>query len=164
MEVKKNVVTVGISEMAISTKLDDVLVTHSLGSCVGVALFDPVKNIGGLIHCMLPTSVKEPEKSQINPHMFVDSGVTALLQEIFNLGCERANLICKVAGAGHPMDDSGLFKIGERNYSILKKILWRNNILIKGELIGDKTAKTMFLHMDSGKTIVKVIGKESIEI
>ena len=161
---KQNIISVGISEMAVSMKKDIILVTHSLGSCVGVSLFDPVNNIGGLIHCMLPTSIKDQEKGKLHPSMFVDTGITLLLQTMFELGSEKADLICKVAGAGHPLEDSNMFRIGERNYAILKKILWRNNILIKGEVIGDKTAKTMYLHMDTGKTCVKITGVGEVEI
>lgn len=161
---KQKIVLVGISEMAVSTDKDDLLVTYSLGSCVGVSLFDPVNNVGGLIHCMLPTAVKDQDKGKSTPSMYVDTGITLLLQTLFELGAERASLICKVAGAGHPLNDSNMFRIGERNYAILKKILWRNNILIKGEVIGDITAKTMSLHMDTGKTCVKITGRGDIEI
>ena len=36
-----NRVVVGISEMEISNRPEDVLVTYSLGSCIGVAIYDP---------------------------------------------------------------------------------------------------------------------------
>jgi chemotaxis protein CheD len=131
---------------------------------VGVSFYDPENNVGGLIHCMLPTAVKDQEKGKAKPAMFVDTGITLLLQTMFEYGCKKENLICKVAGAGNPLDDSNMFRIGERNYAILKKILWRNNILIKGEIVGDKTAKTMFLHIDSGLTRVKITGNGDVEI
>ncbi len=156
----KNIVVVGISEMAISHDENDILVTYSLGSCVGVALYDPVTHVTGMMHCMLPTVGADAEKAKEKPCMFVDSGMTALLQEMFNRGAEKKNIICKVAGAGHPMDDKNLFRIGERNYAILRKILMKNNMLIKGELIGDKTAKTMFISVANGTTTVKINGQE----
>jgi chemotaxis protein CheD len=160
----QKIISVGISEMAVSTHADEVLVTYSLGSCVGVSFYDPINHIGALIHCMLPTAVKDQEKGKTHPSMFVDTGITLMLQTMFDLGSKKENLICKVAGAGHPLDDSNMFRIGERNYAILKKILWRNNILIKGEIVGDKTAKTMYLHMDSGTTSVKITGQGEVEI
>ena len=61
---KQNVISVGISEMAVSTNKQDVLVTYSLGSCVGVSFFDPVNNVGALIHCMLPTAIKDQVKGK----------------------------------------------------------------------------------------------------
>lgn len=163
-ELKKKTILVGISEMAISDNPDDLLATYSLGSCVGVSLFDPVNNIGALIHCMLPTAMNEQEKARHSPYMYVDTGMTKMLQQMFELGTKKSDIICKVSGAGNPLSDSNMFRIGERNYAILKKILWKNNILIKGELVGDKTAKTMFLHMDTGKTYIRISGLGDIEI
>ncbi len=74
--VKSNI-TVDISDMKIAQNREDVIVTYSLGSCVGLTLYDPVAGIGGMIHCMLPLSKIDPEKARIKPYMFVDTGVAA---------------------------------------------------------------------------------------
>ena len=100
---------IGISEMKISNTRDDVLITYSLGSCIGLTLYDPVAQIGGLIHSMLPLSRIDPEKSKVKPLMFTDTGVAALLQAMFDLGADRKNLIAKVVGAASIMDDKGIF-------------------------------------------------------
>ncbi|HAZ14617.1 MAG: chemotaxis protein CheD [Bdellovibrionales bacterium GWA2_49_15] len=164
MDRSKNIVVVGISEMAISQDENDILVTYSLGSCVGVVLHDPVTRLTGLVHCMLPSAGQDAEKAREKPCMFVDTGMTELLQGMFKRGAEKKNLICKVAGGGHPMDDKNLFRIGERNYAILRKILMKNNMLIKGELIGGKSAKTVFVSVASGVTTVKLNGQQEHEI
>jgi len=153
--------TIGISDMRVSTQSDDILVTYSLGSCIGLAVYDPVVLVGGLIHCMLPLSKIDRKKADTNPCMFVDTGIPELLTEVYRLGAERKRLIAKVAGAASLLDAKGLFKIGERNYTVLRKILWKNNILIKSEDIGGTIARTMYLQMATGKTIVKSGGKES---
>lgn len=152
--------TIGISEMKISVERDDVLVTYSLGSCVGLSLFDPVAGVGGMIHCMLPLSKIDLAKAQARPCMFTDTGVPALLQAVFNLGAERRNLVAKVAGASSLLDEKGLFKIGERNYTVLRKVLWKNNILIAAEDVGGTTARTMSLYMADGRTTIKSNGRE----
>ena len=153
---------VGISDMKTSANGEDVLVTYSLGSCVGVALYDPVARIGGMVHCMLPTSKSDPEKAQANPYMFTDTGVAVLLQEIYNMGARRDRIVAKVAGASNLLDDKGLFKIGERNYTVLRKILWKNEILIKSEDVGGTKARTLYLHIADGTTLVKSAGQEVI--
>ena len=154
-------ITVGISDMKVSKNPRDVLVTYSLGSCVGLALYDPVARVGGLIHCMLPLSKIDPAKAQANPFMFTDTGVPALLQAVFNLGAERRNIVAKVAGASSLLDDKGLFRIGERNYTILRKVLWKNNILIATEDVGGTQARTMYLYMDTGRTVIRSGGREN---
>lgn len=151
---------VGISEMMVSDHRSDVLITYSLGSCVGVSLYDPVVQVGGLIHCMLPLSKIDPEKARKKPAMFVDSGVSELLRELYSKGAKRSRLIAKVAGCSTLLDDKKLFKIGERNYTVLRKILWKNNILITSEDVGGTITRTMSLYMRDGRTTIKVGGVE----
>ena len=55
---------VGVADMKVSRACADVLVTYSLGSCVGVTMYDPRIRVGGLIHCMLPFSTIDPEKAR----------------------------------------------------------------------------------------------------
>jgi len=64
--------------MKISDREDDVLITYALGSCLGIAIYDPVARIGGLLHVMLPLSTIDPAKAAENPFMFVDTGVPRL--------------------------------------------------------------------------------------
>ena len=108
--------TIGISDMRISSEPDDVLITYSLGSCVGVTIYDPEIGVGAMIHCMLPLSKIDTEKSRKNPYMFVDSGLSAMLQALFDLGAVRKRMIAKLAGASSILDTHGTFKIGKRNY------------------------------------------------
>ncbi len=152
--------TVSASEMQTTNVPTDVLVTYSLGSCAGLSLYDPVAGVGGLIHCMLPLSKIDHDKARKTPEMFVDTGVPALLQKLFNMGAQRKRLIAKVAGCAQLLDEKRLFKIGERNHTVLRKVLWKNDILIAAEDIGGNVPRTMFLYMDSGATILKIRGQE----
>ena len=153
--------TVGISEMRVSNTSSDVIVTYSLGSCIGLAVYDPVAMVGGMIHCMLPLSKIDPAKGATRPYMFVDTGVPELLMTVYELGADRKRLVVKVAGAASLLDEKGLFKIGERNYTVLRKLLWKNNILIQAEDVGGTAARTMYLYLDTGRTIIKSGGKEA---
>ena len=159
MQAKANI-TIDISDMKLSSHREDVLVTYSLGSCIGLSLYDPVAGVGGLIHCMLPLSKIDPEKAKLKPYMFVDTGVAAMLGELYAMGAQRQNIIAKVAGAGSPLGREETFRIGQRNYTILRKFLWKNNILIAKEDVGGAKARTLYLYMEDGKTTVKSEGKE----
>ena len=153
-------ITVDISDLKLSDKPTDVIVTYSLGSCVGVTLYDPIAGVGGMIHCMLPLSKIDPEKAKIKPYMFVDTGVAAMLGKLYAMGAQRQNIIAKVAGAGSPLGREETFRIGQRNYTILRKFLWKNNILIDKEDVGGSKARTLYLYMADGRTTVKSEGKE----
>jgi chemotaxis protein CheD len=141
--------------MVVSTKPEDVLVTYSLGSCIGLTLYDPSIPVGGMIHCMLPLSRIDPAKAAQAPGMFIDTGVTRLIQNLLNLGALKKRLLAKVAGAASLLDDNGTFRIGERNYVVLRKILWKNDILISAEETGGTITRTLYFYMDSGRVMIR---------
>jgi chemotaxis protein CheD len=152
--------TIGISEMKLSNQRDDILVTYSLGSCIGVTVYDPVACAGGMIHCMLPLSRIDPEKVQVSPCMFVDTGIPMLFEEAYRLGAQKSRIILKVAGAAQILDEQGTFKIGERNYAVLRRILWKNNVFIAAEDVGGTISRTMSLEIGTGRVIIKSRGRE----
>lgn len=149
-------VVVGVSDMKVSGDPAEVLATFALGSCVGLTLYDPVARVGGLLHSMLPLSRIDPAKASLNPSMFVDTGVPALLQALFDRGAQRRHLVAKLAGASQVLDSGGVFNIGERNRIVLRKILWKNDILVSGEDVGGCAPRSLFLHIDSGKSVLRV--------
>ena len=102
-------------------KRGDVIVTHALGSCLGLMVYDTEALVGGLLHAMLPLSKINPEKARANPFMFVDTGVPVLFKELYKLGGDKRHMTVKAAGCGSPMGDNEIFKIGQRNYTVLKK-------------------------------------------
>lgn len=149
------IINVGMGEMEISARPEVILTTYSLGSCVGVTVYDPRVQVGGMIHCMLPLSKADTRKSDDRPEMYVDTGVTMLLQGVFNLGAVRDRLIVKVAGASRILDQGGYFKIGERNYAVLRKVLWKNNLLITADETGGSKPRTMSLEIATGRTWIR---------
>jgi chemotaxis protein CheD len=136
----------------------DLLVTHALGSCLGLMVFDPVAKVGGLLHAMLPLSSINPEKAQVNPAMFVDTGVPLLFKTLYEQGAAKARLAVKAAGCGNPMGKNEVFKIGERNYTVLKKLLWKNNILLEAEDVGGSASRTIHFDVATGQVVLSSNG------
>ena len=149
---------VGIGQMKISDQPSVILTAPNLGSCLGIAVYDPIKKIGGMIHCLLPFSKNNPEKAQKEPHHFVDTGFVDMLQELIRRGCEKKNLMISVAGGSNINDENRVFEIGAKNYTILKKVLWKNNLLLKGEDCGDSISRTVTLDISTGEVLVKSNG------
>lgn len=144
-----------ISDLLVSKNPADVLITYSLGSCIGLTVYDPVVKVGGMIHYMLPLSKIAPDKARAKPAMFGDTGIPLLLRKVFDLGAIKDRIIVKAAGGSELMDQNKVFNIGERNYLVLRKILWKNNILINSEDIGGNYSRTLRLAIDSGLTTLK---------
>ncbi|MCP4703643.1 MAG: chemotaxis protein CheD [candidate division Zixibacteria bacterium] len=151
----------GISEIQVSKTPGDILITYSLGSCIGLTAYDPVTKVGGMVHYMLPLSKIAPEKAKAKPGMFADTGVPFLLKKILELGGVKDRLIVKAAGGSELMDQNKVFNIGERNYLVLRKLLWKNNILIKAEDVGGNFSRTLKLEIDTGYTSIKTREGES---
>ena len=153
---------VGIAQLKLSSNPTDILIAPNLGSCIGVAAFDPDQRRGGMVHCLLPLSKSDPEKAAQNPAMYVDTGVALLLEQLLKSGADKKKLVLVAAGGANINDDQNVFEIGKRNHTILKKILWKNNLLLKGEDVGDSISRTLSLDIGTGKVFLKMRG-ETIE-
>ena len=150
--------TIGISDMKVTRGPGDELVTYSLGSCVGITLYDPQVQVGGMIHCMLPLAKADPAKAKAKPAMFVDSGLTKLLNDMHRHGAVNKRLVVKIAGASSLLDEKGTFKIRKRNHTVTRKFLWKNGIMVDKEDVFGSVSRTMFLYMENGITRIKSQG------
>ena len=142
---------VGIADFKVSDCPDDVLITYALGSCLGITIFDPVAKVGGLLHVMLPLSTVSPEKAADKPCMFVDTGVPLLFREAYKYGAKKERILVAVSG-GASLRSSGsdCFEIGKRNILMLRKILWRNGVLLKAEDTGGNHSRNMTVELNKG--------------
>lgn len=137
--------------MKVSDRSDDTLITYALGSCLGVTIYDPVVRVGGLLHAMLPLSEVSPEKAAEKPWMFVDSGIPLLFRESYSFGARKERMLVTVSGGARLRDsEKDCFEIGKRNILMLRKILWRNGVLLRAEDVGGTRSRNMSLNLESG--------------
>jgi chemotaxis protein CheD len=143
-------VVVGIGELAVGTS--GVIVTHALGSCVAVCVFDPVARVGGLLHFLLPESRINPTRARIQPAAFADVGIPLLFQRAYALGLTKASCVVKLVGGSEVTGAGGTasLAVGKRNGLAARSILWRNGVLVKGEALGGTLARTVTLSLLDG--------------
>jgi chemotaxis protein CheD len=146
---------VGVSDMKLASVPGDEVVTHSLGSCIGVAIYDPATVVGGILHFQLPLSENNAEKAAQNPFMYADTGLPAFFKAAYRMGASKNRLVVKVAGGSNVGDKNGFFQIGHRNYVIMKKLFWKNGILVSSEDIGGNGWRTMRLQIGTGRVSIK---------
>ena len=84
------VVKVGMADLKIA-KQPDILTTLGLGSCVGIALYDPTIKRGGLAHIMLPDS--KQIKNNENKAKFADTAVNILVEGMIAQGAKKSKLV-----------------------------------------------------------------------
>jgi chemotaxis protein CheD len=150
---------VGVADMVISAQCDDQIITHALGSCLGITVYDPVSRVGGMLHVMLPLSSIDTQKATENPYMFVDTGVPRLFLECYKAGGQKQRLVVKVAGgASTGGDREDFFQIGKRNFVALRKLLWKNGVLIESSDVGGTDSRTITLDIATGELTMRANG------
>lgn len=147
----KHIVLVG--DMKVGRE-GDIIVTYALGTSLGLMAYDPVARVGGLLHAMLPLSKSDPDKALENPYMFVDTGVPSLFEEVCKIGGIKSRLIVKAAGCSRPEGGNEMYRIGERNFSVLNKLLWKNNVILESEDIGGAANRTVHFDISTGEITI----------
>lgn len=157
-----NNLTVGIADMKVSNDPAATLITYSLGSCLGVTIYDPVVRVGGMIHIMLPEAKDERNSPKFNPYKYVDTGIPLLFKEAYKYGAEKKRMVISVSGGAQVLDDSGYFNIGKRNLTILRKLFWKNGVMIDKEHVEGTISRTVRLDIKTGEIILKLGGNKEI--
>ena len=150
---------VGVADLVVSNDSSAEIVTYSLGSCLGVTIYDPVKKIGGLLHLMLPDSKIDSAKAASAPFMFADTGVPRLFHAAYNLGADRSRLVIKVAGGAQLLDQQGIFNIGARNFEAFSKLLAQNGLQVHATDVGGLSSRTVRLDLANGQVSIKSPGE-----
>ncbi len=150
---------VGMADLVVANNPSLTLTTFSLGSCLGVSIYDPLTRVGGLLHAMLPDSSISEEKAHSKPAMFLDTGIPRLLDSArqMRFDCNRA-IIC-VAGGSQIMDTQGFFNIGRRNQDALRELLSRERLRITAHDVGGTVNRTMSLRLITGEVRLKISGQ-----
>jgi chemotaxis protein CheD len=157
-------ITVGVADMKVSNDPEAMLITYSLGSCIGIAIYDPEVKVGGILHYMLPESSIDPVKAKSKPYMFADTGIAPLFLEAYKLGAKKQRLRVVVAGGAQILDQQGFFNIGKRNHMAMRKIFWKNKVLVAHEEVGGNVNRTIKLAINDGSCLLKVSGEGEFQV
>jgi chemotaxis protein CheD len=150
---------VGVGSLAVSSDPAVTLTTYSLGSCLGVTLYDPFLHVGGLLHAMLPDSSINTNKASQQPAMFVDTGIAALLEAVAELNVDKHRMQICVAGGAQFLDKSAYFNIGQRNYTRLLELFTARGLTIQAAAVGGLVSRTVYLKLGTGEVRLKTSGQ-----
>lgn len=152
------VIKVGMADLKTCSG-ENAVTTLGLGSCVGIAIRDPVTGIGGLAHIMLPESAEIRNNS--NRSKFADTGIEDLVSEIVKLGGNRGRLVAKIAGGAQMFsvgNKNDTIRIGERNVLASKKKLSDMKIPLLAEDTGNTYGRTVVFYPKSGELRIRSVG------
>ena len=154
---------VGIGDMKLGRQ-EGTIITYALGSCIGIALYDPMIKLGALVHIMLPERVN----SDANIFKYADTGVRETLRKLYAYGAVKHRLTAKIAGGAKMFDmkgkSSAMGNIGERNAQMVKRVLMQEGIRIVKEDTGANYARTMSIDLATGVVLVKTFGRPELRM
>jgi chemotaxis protein CheD len=153
---------VGVADMKVSNNPAESVITYSLGSCIGLVVYDPAVRVGGMLHYMLPESSIDREKAAARPFMFADTGIPILFKTAYQLGAVKSRIRIYVAGGAEILDQKGFFNIGKRNYMALKKMFFKNNVIIHKQDVGGNINRTVRLEIGTGDIYIKTSGAQEV--
>ena len=136
-------VIVGVADCRVSNQPESSLITYALGSCIAVVIHDPVTQVGGILHFMLPESSLDASKAEKNPYMFADTGIPMLFHQAYAQGAEKSRLVVCVAGGAQVINDAAVFNIGKRNREVLQGLITELHLKIFAEDIGGRSNRSM---------------------
>lgn len=155
-----NMIKVGMADLN-ACKVPDNLTTLGLGSCVGVALYDPATKVSGMLHCMLPDSTKISNNENIAK--FADTGLDELIRRMLELGANRSRLVAKIAGGAQMFafsSNNDMLRVGDRNVEAVKNKLGLLKIPILAEDTGKNYGRTIEFYSETGQLLIKSVGRE----
>ncbi|MBQ7776850.1 MAG: chemotaxis protein CheD [Lachnospiraceae bacterium] len=154
------IIKVGMADLK-TCKAPDGLITLGLGSCVGIAMRDPVTLIGGLAHIMLPDSTAmRGNNSTIEK--FADTGIEELVRQLEAMGASRSRLVAKIAGGAtmfQVQSRNDMMKIGERNVQATIAKLKDMNIRLLAQDTGENYGRTVTFYPETGEFHIRAVGK-----
>ena len=151
-------IIVGVADYKISTEPSTFLVTHALGSCLGVTFHDSKRRIGGMLHAMLPSATLH-EGQKIREAMFLDTGIPRLLAALIRAGSKKGDIRCKVFGGAQLMATDNFFRIGSKNIDMFYRLSHEMELDVVSWEVSGRVNRTIRLNNQTGDVIVKIPSK-----
>lgn len=158
------IIKVGMADLKV-VKSPNGVTTLGLGSCVGIAIRDPITKIGGLAHIMLPDS--KAIRNNANIPKFADTGIEELVKQIVAQGASRTRLVAKIAGGAQMFNfssKSDMIRVGDRNVAACKEKLAEMRIPILAQDTGDSYGRTVIFYPETGDFVIRAVGKKETVI
>lgn len=140
-----------------------VILEAYLGTCVGVALYDPVAGVGGLIHLLLPEPISPEATSQ--PEKYASTAFPVFLRALYAAGASAENTRASIAGGAlvGPIDNSDLkLDIGGRTAEKVMQFIESENIEVEKLETGGFFTCHLSLDMHSWRCRIEPAGFDKL--
>jgi len=125
-----------------------------LGSCISACIRDPVKNVGGMNHFMLPEDASTGPNNWLDPAIglatrYGSYAMESLVNDLLKLGAIRERLEIKVFGGGRVL--SGMTDVGARNIAFVRSYIQLEGYRIAAEDLGGIQPRKVVYFPASGR-------------
>jgi chemotaxis protein CheD len=154
-------VKVGMADLNVISG-EGILKTTGLGSCVGITLYDHLKQVSGMAHIMLPDSIIAKEGA-VNKAKYADTAIPELIERMTLLGASARRLQAKLAGGAQMFafssTQSEFMRIGPRNVEMCHTMLDKLDIPIMAEDTGGNYGRTIEFMSQNGVLIIRSVNR-----
>jgi len=161
---KTIILNAGMGDIIVSKESSTLLACPGLGSCIGLAAYDPKSGCTGLVHIVLPDSNKGRITNK--PGKFADTAVPELIKEMKAIGAQVNNLVFKAAGGAKMFSGGGkssdVFNVGDRNFEAVKLALKDLGLTLSKYEVGGTEGRTIRIYCSDGTVTVKKVNKAEV--
>ncbi|MEP6744961.1 MAG: chemotaxis protein CheD, partial [Gemmatimonadota bacterium] len=137
---------------------DGELVTLGLGSCVAICRHDPVAQVAGMAHILLPN--QSLSRNADNPAKFPQSAIPLLIERMTALGADRSRLSARLVGGASmfgALSPSGAVQMGERNVVASRQVLADVGVTLTAEATGGIVGRSIRLQAENGALWIRTV-------
>jgi chemotaxis protein CheD len=131
-----------------------------LGSCIGIALYDRQRKVGGLAHIVLPESNGKTDRLG----KFADTAIPALIEQMEQLNREELKLTARIAGGASMFATTRVNRIGDQNTAACVGTLRGLRIPILDQHCGGQQGRRMTFDTSTGSVVIEIVGHDPIEL
>lgn len=139
---------------------EPVIVETVLGSCIAACLYDPIHQVGGMNHFLLP------RRCQGDPNLarYGEYAMQMLIDRVVKLGGKKSDLRAMVFGAASVLKmDETRYSVPRANESFVREFLSANSIPLLGELVGGDQPIKVRMSTNTGKSVARVLPRTQLD-
>ena len=134
------------------------IISTVLGSCIAVALYDPVNKVGGMNHFMLPRMIDKDLFYISESGRYGMNAMELLINEMIKLGARKKNIRSKVFGGGNVLQSiqGCASKIAENNIKFAFEYLEAEKIPIASYNVGGTQTRRVYFFNEDAKILLRI--------
>lgn len=136
---------------------DDILISTLLGSCISVALYDPLLPVGGLNHFLLPFPKNSDNPLFSNSARYGINAMEVLINSIMKLGGKKNRFVAKVFGGSASIDykKKATYNIPKMNIHFVFEFLENERIPVEAYSVGGTLPRRIYFFPKETRVLMK---------